>query len=557
IDREITTQGESKQTPLQPVQLVRSGFQKYKPNLGKGVRRKELQIPENNEDKKSEVDDLEVQKTESACHVSAIKNSSNTEEAASFIESTGKHDFTDSVERPSCKRIRKISSSFQSPEIPLESESQVEQEDSQLSAPQQKISDDQTRRQSKRSSKQITLPKHGLELRTGSSSASDCEADCCEKGNQRQEVKSSVTRGKSVKTAHRKKPVKEQRSSKTSSLVTLRASQEDEEEADDFEPDDEDECFALEEVNKAPVFVPEATLPENPEVDKGINDGSTEAAMTLLAMGDPTFQLKANTEEWTRVLPAQDELNMVSSLVSHDDSEQNRAPNQYVVSSATSAKVPCKDGSNINAEDQSTCTGTDVEEYSEKDAADARNSSLPMVNSMTLRRGILQKSNPKTGVLRSNESVIQKPLNTNVVMEQLDSVQSESMDSRGTTEAQKVEQVSVGPTSRDTSVLQNFATSVELVKEMDNKGRTQEEMKDVCGTSGNLSAGYEKSHLGLEDYLDESSVDRTAVQNPCPAKDSQCTIRFAQNETHAQDCAQQHISSTEETSGIMHTNILS
>lgn len=28
----------------------------------------------------------------------------------------------------------------------------------------------------------------------------------------------------------------------------------------------------------------------------GISDGSTEAAMTLLAMGDPMFQLKANTE---------------------------------------------------------------------------------------------------------------------------------------------------------------------------------------------------------------------------------------------------------------------
>lgn len=28
----------------------------------------------------------------------------------------------------------------------------------------------------------------------------------------------------------------------------------------------------------------------------GINDGSTEAAMTLLAMGDPMFQLKTSTE---------------------------------------------------------------------------------------------------------------------------------------------------------------------------------------------------------------------------------------------------------------------
>ncbi|XP_072216490.1 DNA topoisomerase 2-beta-like [Excalfactoria chinensis] len=51
---------------------VRGGFQKYKPNLGRGVRRKELQIPENNEDKKSEADDLEVQQTESARQVSAF-----------------------------------------------------------------------------------------------------------------------------------------------------------------------------------------------------------------------------------------------------------------------------------------------------------------------------------------------------------------------------------------------------------------------------------------------------------------------------------------------------
>ncbi|XP_072216502.1 DNA topoisomerase 2-beta-like [Excalfactoria chinensis] len=52
--------------------IMRGGFQKYKPNLGRGVRRKELQIPENNEDKKSEADDLEVQQTESARQVSAF-----------------------------------------------------------------------------------------------------------------------------------------------------------------------------------------------------------------------------------------------------------------------------------------------------------------------------------------------------------------------------------------------------------------------------------------------------------------------------------------------------
>lgn len=113
------------------------------------------------------------------------------------------------------------------------------------------------RTQSRRSSKRIALSKHVSELATAASSASECETDCNENGNQRQKVKLTVTRGKSLNTTHRRKPKKEHRSSKTT-LVTLRTSQEEEEEeeADDFEHDDEEECFTPEEINKAPVFVP-------------------------------------------------------------------------------------------------------------------------------------------------------------------------------------------------------------------------------------------------------------------------------------------------------------
>lgn len=88
--------------------------------------------------------------------------------------------------------------------------------------------------------------------------------DCSEKGNQRQEVKLNVARGRSLKTVHRKKSGKEHKSSKIT-LVTLWASQEEEEEeTDDFEPDDEGECFAPEEVNKAPVFVPKGLRSPKP-----------------------------------------------------------------------------------------------------------------------------------------------------------------------------------------------------------------------------------------------------------------------------------------------------
>ncbi|KFO09584.1 hypothetical protein N312_04196, partial [Balearica regulorum gibbericeps] len=61
----------------------------------------------------------------------------------------------------------------------------------------------------------------------------------------------------------------------------------------------------------------------------------------------------------------------------------------------------------------------------------------------------------------------------------------------------------------------------------------------------------EKSHLGLEDYPNQSSVDGIPEQNPCPPEHSICTINFTQKEACAQDPQQQCISSTEETSGII------
>lgn len=74
------------------------------------------------------------------------------------------------------------------------------------------------------------------------------------------------------------------------------------------------------------------------------------------------------------MLPAQDELDVASSLVTHAYSQQNRAFSQYLLPSDTSTKelVPSEDGSNINVEDQSTDTRIGVEEYFEKNATDTR-----------------------------------------------------------------------------------------------------------------------------------------------------------------------------------------
>ncbi|XP_050184862.1 transcription factor TFIIIB component B'' homolog [Myiozetetes cayanensis] len=501
----------------------------------------------------------------------SMQNSSNVVEAASFSESTKKHSFTEDVEETSYKRTRK-NITLQSPEISSECESQVEKDDDfQLSTSEEKQSDDLTRRQFRRSSKRIALPKHVLELRTASSSASECEADCSEKGSQRQEAKPSGTRGKSLKTKHRKKSGKEPRSSKTT-FVTLRASQEEEdEEADDFELDDEDECFAPEEVNKAPVFVPvglrspkpipiqieetmeeleisvnvpevqvstdaeslshasihpvvqreekETTIHENPDADKGINDGSTEAAMTLLAMGDPNFQLKTSPEERTHILPAQD--------------------------TSTKELLPSEDGSNITVENQSTGTRIGIEEYSEKDATDT---------SMELTGDRLLQPEPAFGVLRSSENTTQKLLNANVLVEELEQIQADPTILSGTAEMQKVELEQIRPAADDSSVLHDFATqSMELNKQVDKTERAEKQMRDACGNSGDLrpvtaSPKSEKSHLGPEDCPNQSSVDEVPEQNPCPLERNICTINFTQNEACAEDAQQQCISSTEETS---------
>ncbi|XP_030114331.1 transcription factor TFIIIB component B'' homolog isoform X3 [Taeniopygia guttata] len=542
------------------------------------------------------------------------ENSSNTVEAGSFLEATRKHNFAENVEEKSHKRIRE-DITLQSPGISSESERHVEQNnDCQLSNSQEKRSDSLTRRQFGRS-KQTALPEHVLEPKPAISSASDCEADCSEKGRKRQEDKLSVTRGKTLKTTQGRKSGKEPRSSKIT-FVTLRASQEEEdEEADDFELDDEDECFASEEVNKAPAFVPiglrspkpvpvqiqetveeleisvnipdvevaayaeslscasiqpvvqreeeststsETIIHENPDVDKGINDGSTEAAMTLLAMGDPNFQLKTSTEEQTHMLPAPNDLDTAHSLVINTYSKENRTSCQYLLASDTSIKelLPSEDGNNINVERQITGTRIGVEEYSEMDATDTSGSSLPVMN-MRLTGGGCLESEPTSAILRSSENIMLEILNANVLVEQLEQIQTDPVTLRDNAEMQKVEPEPVRPAASDSSVIHDFASrSMEPTKQVDKSERTEKQVRDACGNSGDLrhlvaSLKPEKSHLGLEDCPNPSSGEELSEQSPYPLEHHICTVNFTQNEAYTQDAQQRCISSTEETSAIV------
>ncbi|KAM8812641.1 transcription factor TFIIIB component B'' homolog [Rhynchonycteris naso] len=205
--------------------------------------------------------------------------------------------------------------------------------------------------------KQSNCFKIAQNRRTANSSASGYEIHQSERRMHRK-IKPNVTKGRGAKRIRSKTSKKEPRTSRTM-LVTLRASQEEyEDDVEDFESDYEDETYHLapEEVNKAPVFVPvglrspepvsaqieetmeeleitvnapdigfitvdehqlsntevtpqemkqeenfnalsvDMSIGEHTQIETDINDGSTEAAITLLTMGDLVLQSEISTE---------------------------------------------------------------------------------------------------------------------------------------------------------------------------------------------------------------------------------------------------------------------
>ncbi|TEA36253.1 hypothetical protein DBR06_SOUSAS18910020 [Sousa chinensis] len=206
--------------------------------------------------------------------------------------------------------------------------------------------------------KESNYSKIAVDRRTALSSASECKIDRSER-RMRRKIKPNVPKGRGSKRIRSKTSKKEPRASKPV-LVTLRASQEeDEDDAEDFESDYEEESYHLapEEVNKAPVFVPvglrspepvsaqieetmeeleipmnipdvgciavvehqlssnidltteemkqeenlnalsEMTTGEHSQAETGTSDGSTEAAITLLTMGGLVLQSEISTEQ--------------------------------------------------------------------------------------------------------------------------------------------------------------------------------------------------------------------------------------------------------------------
>uniref|UniRef100_A0A8D0TX09 BDP1ral transcription factor IIIB subunit n=1 Tax=Sus scrofa TaxID=9823 RepID=A0A8D0TX09_PIG len=333
------TRQERKTYVPSPPRMIRRQFQKPKPNLGRAHARKEESSIE-----KDRADQSEARKPEDNLlqHGDSDTQFLQKEKAESLtsLKVSARKDSVGSQETGLAKK------DAQSEAGPSQSVGEkTVGDDSGCSAVEEQYLSKPTR--FPQLPKESNHSRIALDRRTALSSASECETDHSERRIHRR-VKPNVTRGRGSKRVRSKTSKKEPRAPKAV-LVTLRASQEeDEDDAEDFESDYEEESYHLapEEVNKAPVFVPvglrspepvptqiEETMEEleitvnvpdvgciavvehqlsNADVTTQemkqeenlnassvvsihfnifcTNDGSTEAAITLLTMGDLVLQ---------------------------------------------------------------------------------------------------------------------------------------------------------------------------------------------------------------------------------------------------------------------------
>ncbi|XP_014415195.1 transcription factor TFIIIB component B'' homolog isoform X1 [Camelus ferus] len=333
-----------------PPQMIRRQFQKAKPNLGRAHGKKEEPGIEKDREDQIEArkpEDNLLQHRESDTHLLQKEKA----EFLTSLEVSARKDCVGSKETGLAKKDAQSevgpSGSVAKKTVGDNSVCSVVEEQcfsKPTSCPQQ--------------FKESNYSKIAPNRRTALSSASECEIDRSER-RVRRKMKSNVPKGRGSKRIWSKTSKKEPRASKAV-LVTLRASQEeDEDDTEDFESDYEEESYHLapEELNKAPVFVPvglrspepvsaqieetmeeleitvnvpdvaciavvehqlsntdvttqemkqeenvnalsvDMTTGEHIQDETGTNDGSTEAAITLLTMGDLVLQSEINTEQ--------------------------------------------------------------------------------------------------------------------------------------------------------------------------------------------------------------------------------------------------------------------
>ncbi|XP_066097702.1 transcription factor TFIIIB component B'' homolog isoform X2 [Saccopteryx bilineata] len=297
--------------------------------------------------------------------------------------------------------------------------------------------------------KQSNYFKIAPNRRTANSSTSGCVIHRSERRMHRN--KPNVNKGRGAKRIRSKTSKKEPRASRTT-LVTLRASQEEyEDDVEDFESDYEEETYHLapEEVNKAPVFVPvglrspepvsaqiEETMEEleitvnapdigfitvdehqlsntdvtSQEMKQGenfnalsvdmsigvhtqdetdTNDGSTEAAITLLTMGDLVLQSEISTESsdvGVSVLPDVNSKHK-SHIPFNPDNANHKIVNECQELSSPVISIPPSslEENKIVLEEQSTKEEIVLMEKVKEKTTSTRNTTSEMTNNLRMR----------------------------------------------------------------------------------------------------------------------------------------------------------------------------
>ncbi|XP_012383405.2 transcription factor TFIIIB component B'' homolog isoform X3 [Dasypus novemcinctus] len=436
--------------------------------------------------------------------------------------------------------------------------------------------------------KESNYSRIALDRRIAISSASECELDHSERRVHRK-VKPSVTRGRGSKRIRVKSSKKAPRGSK-STLVTLRASQEEEDAAaEDFESDYEDESYHLapEEVNKAPVFVPvglrspepvsaqieetmeedcqrrenleitvnvpdiaciavvehqlsntdvttqemkqenlntlsiEMTTGEHTQDETGTCDGSTEAAIALLTMGDLALQSEINStgqgDVGLCVLP-----DVESKEKSHIPPNPSNVEHEIFhecqfSSPAISTSTAPFEENKIVLEEQSTREEIGLMEKNKKNAVLTRNTASKVTNNLRLRSRFSKPKPNLKNILRTNRlGVHQKVPSLFVTKEEETEIQKET--EKNTSKGTELEDKNLGSVITAESKKQSKLTCVHsisgtsisqegsLMERNDDQGEASQEIQ-ILSVAPIVTSETVPHTLGSGRGLSEGSIE--------------------------------------------------
>uniref|UniRef100_A0A5F7ZQL4 B double prime 1, subunit of RNA polymerase III transcription initiation factor IIIB n=1 Tax=Macaca mulatta TaxID=9544 RepID=A0A5F7ZQL4_MACMU len=435
--------------------------------------------------------------------------------------------------------------------------------------------------------KESNYSKIALDGKTTISSASEYERNRGERRSHRK-IKPNVTRGRGSKRVRGKTSKKEPRASKAI-LVTLRASQEEEDDADDFESDYEEESchLAPEEVNKAPVFVPvglrspepvsaqieetmeeleitvnvpdvgciavvehelpntdvtteemkqeenlnassfEMTTGEHIQDEPGTSDGSTEAAITLLTMGDLVLQSEISTEQGdvgVCILPhvhSKDKSHIPFSLdnVNHKIVHECQELSSPVITTSPASFEENK----IVLEEQSSREEISLMEKVKENATPTRNTISKVTSNLRIRSRLAKPKPNLEKTLGTNRFDDHQEISSLCVTKG-EEMETQRETEKSASKATELENKNVGPVTtaenKDQSKLAcvhgikgtSISPEVNLTERNENQEESSQEVH-MLSVAPVASSETGPCTLGLDRGLGENSVEKAQIKD--------------------------------------------